>query len=250
MPLLAVAVVLLDITLVVHAVRTGRPTFWIFVIFAFPLLGAVVYFLAELLPEMLGSRTARRARRDVLQRIDPDREYRALVEALERADTVDNRRALAAELVRRDEAADAVKLYESALVGVHEHDPALLFGLAQAEFARSSWQAAVDALERLTEHNPRYRSPDAHLLYARALEMLGRQGEALAEYQAVSRYFPGEEARARHAMLLKQLGRDDEARSLLDGIVRSVERGSRAYARAQREWIDLAKQNLGEEAPG
>jgi hypothetical protein len=245
MPIAAIAVVLLDITLAVHVMRSRRPYYWIFIIFGFPLLGAIVYIVAELVPEMLHSPEAQRARRGAAQLVDPDREYRALVEALETADTVDNKRALAAEFVRRGQAADAVKLYQSALQGIHAQDPALLLGLARAQFAQDDHQASLDTLERLNKNNPRYRSPEAHLLYARSLESLGRHDEALTEYDAASRYFLGEEARCRHALLLQRLERRQEASALFTQIIRSAQKGGRAYGRAQREWVEVAQQNLG-----
>ena len=30
-----------------HPVRSGRPSYWLFVLFSFPMLGSVVYFFAE-----------------------------------------------------------------------------------------------------------------------------------------------------------------------------------------------------------
>jgi hypothetical protein len=36
----------------VHALRTGRPIFWLMILFFFPFLGSVVYFIVEFLPEM------------------------------------------------------------------------------------------------------------------------------------------------------------------------------------------------------
>ena len=45
----------------VHCIRTGRNTIWIWVIVLLPLAGVIAYIIAEILPELFGSRTARRA---------------------------------------------------------------------------------------------------------------------------------------------------------------------------------------------
>lgn len=43
--------IILQIILAVHVVRTRRPFIWIFVILIFPLVGSLVYIIAELIPE-------------------------------------------------------------------------------------------------------------------------------------------------------------------------------------------------------
>jgi hypothetical protein len=50
--LTGIATVLLQIMLAVHAVRTRRPFIWVFIILLFPLMGSLVYVIAELIPEM------------------------------------------------------------------------------------------------------------------------------------------------------------------------------------------------------
>ena len=43
----------LQIACCVHVVRTGRPLYWVFILLVFPFLSAIVYFIAEVLPELL-----------------------------------------------------------------------------------------------------------------------------------------------------------------------------------------------------
>ncbi len=42
---------ILQIVLAVHAVRTRRPFIWVFLILIFPLMGSLIYVIAELIPE-------------------------------------------------------------------------------------------------------------------------------------------------------------------------------------------------------
>jgi len=49
----ALIIILLDITLVYHASRTGRLQPWAFIILMIPVMGAIAYVVVELLPEML-----------------------------------------------------------------------------------------------------------------------------------------------------------------------------------------------------
>jgi hypothetical protein len=244
MPIVVVAGYVVQLLLILHVVRTGRPYFWIYILLFAPGLGGLAYFIAEILPEMLGTRGARQAMANARRAIDPEREYRNLAEQLDTADTAENRRLLAEEALRLGKIEQAVTLYRTALAGVHKDDPHLLHGLARALFAAGDFAPCAATLEALKAANPRFES-DAHLLYARALEGEGRVEEALREYEAVSRYFAGAEARCRYALLLQRVGRTAEAKALFADIVRSVDKTSGPFRHAQREWYEIAKQNLG-----
>ena len=77
------------------------------------------------------------------------------------------------------------------------------------------------------------------------MEALENTDQALIEYQALGNYYSGEEARCRYALLLQKLGRVDEARAQFNEVKRSVERASKVNFRAQRDWYQVATQNLG-----
>jgi|GEM_PF-4714410 len=49
--LVGIGTVLLQVVLAVHAVRTRRPFIWVFLILIFPLMGSLIYVIAELIPE-------------------------------------------------------------------------------------------------------------------------------------------------------------------------------------------------------
>jgi hypothetical protein len=99
-------------------------------------------------------------------------------------------------------------------------------------------EAAVAAID------PERAWREARLLYARAKEASGGLSETLAEYEAVSRYYPGEEARCRHAAALATAGQPERAAAIYAAVCRSVERSPGYYRRVQRQWYDLAKGHL------
>jgi hypothetical protein len=65
MPIAALVDILLAITCVVHIARTGRPYFWVYIVLLVPVIGAVAYVAAELVPSLLqGSAGAAGGRAD------------------------------------------------------------------------------------------------------------------------------------------------------------------------------------------
>lgn len=143
------------------------------------------------------------------------------------------------------QAAKAVAALEPALAGIHADDIGLHLDLAQAHFASGGHQRALALLDRVREIEPGYESASAHLLYARALEALGRDDEARREYESLVGSFPGEEARCRFALLLERTGAADRARALFAEILQRQKSAPRHAREAEREWTGVARSRIG-----
>lgn len=245
MPILIVASVLLQFFCLVHLVRTGRPYYWIWLILIGSLLGSAVYIITQVIPELRNDPASRKLVRNVQDRIDPERQRRRIAQQLDVADTVDNRRKLAEECLRLGDYANAAELYQSVLKGIYASDAAFLLGLAQAQAGQQQYAAARDTLDALIEANPDFRSDDGHFLYARCLEELGEHARALEEYQVLSTSYPGEEARLRYGLLLRQAGRPDDARQVFEDMLKRARVAPKYYRRKEKEFLDAAQKALG-----
>lgn len=241
MPAFGVLLLLAQVACAVHVVRTGRHQVWIYLVVFVPIVGMAAYFLAEILPEMMHSRPARQAAAGVEKALDPGRRLREALRRVQIAPTTENKAALAAEYLLAGRPGDSVSLYREALSGIHTTDPGMMLGLARALFAAEKPAEAQAELEALLAANPRYNSPEAHLLYARSLEEQGKVEAAILEYRMLVKYYPGQEARCRYGLLLQRSGRSIEARQVFEEICQLVEYGPRHQYREQREWYEIAK---------
>ncbi|HEX4648724.1 MAG TPA: tetratricopeptide repeat protein, partial [Steroidobacteraceae bacterium] len=197
---------IVQIALIVHVIKTGRNQIWIWVLLLLSLPGALAYIVVELLPDLFRSRAAQRTARGLRQAMDPERDLRRYANEVRVAGNVASRQRFAEELMRHQHYAEAIAQYREALTGLYEHDPNLMLGLAQAQFSQGDPAAARATLDELIRHNPDFRSPAGHLLYARALEGEGNIAKALEEYAALAPSYPGAEAAVRYAQLLKAQG--------------------------------------------
>jgi hypothetical protein len=231
--------------LIVHVIKTGRNTLWIWAIALLPAAGPLAYIAVEILPELFGGRTARRARAGVQRMVDPNRDLRRAAAEVAISGNVDARRRLAEELFERGQYGEAIEVYQAGLKGIFEHDTTLLLGLARAQFANRDFAAARASLERLIQHNPDFKSAEGHLLYARTLEQQNALDEAEHEYAAVAPGYPGAEARLRYALLLKRRGKLEEARVIIKDLLDGAKLGPAHYRRAQAEWLDRARREFG-----
>jgi hypothetical protein len=240
----ALIVLLLDISLIYHAARTGRLRPWAFIILMAPLIGSLAYIVVELVPEWLGSHDVQKARKRVASKLDPDRQYRELSDRLAITDSIANRAALAAECVEVGRYDEAEQHYDHILSLPTGHEPTFALGKAKAQFARRRPADALATLDELQRTWPEFDSTEAHLLYARALAEAGRTDEALEEYHALTGYAPSAEARVRYGMLLKLSGRTAEAKVVFTELLVQMKRAPRYVRRAQAEWVSIAEKQL------
>ncbi|SRR5579885_979009 len=229
---------------IVHAWRNGYIMPWIFVLIFLPLLGSLIYLGVIVMPEWLHSPRAQRLRAGAARAVDPHRDFRAAQRDVEMVGSIDAKRALAEHLIQRGDFAEAIALYRGALTGQFRDDPALLLGLARAQFFSGDGAGAQATLDALQAADPNFISQEAHLIYARSLELQGKNDEAAAEYARLVPYFSGEEARARYGQLLDRLGRRDEARALFGQILKNLDGAPRRYRQAQAEWGNIARAGL------
>lgn len=240
----ALVIVLLDISLIYHASKTGRLQPWAFIILMVPFIGALAYIVVELVPEWLGGPGAQQARKRVANRLDPEKQYRELCDRLADADTIANRTALAAECQKIGRFEEAGRHYGHILKLPMGDEPLYALGKAQAEFDLNHPANVLATLDDLQKRWPDFQSPEGHLLYARALGEVGRTDEALDEYHALIAYAPGAEARVRYGMLLRMVGRNAEARVVFNELLIQMRRAPKYVRDVQAEWLSIAEKQL------
>lgn len=238
----------LSLGLVVHCIKTGRNTIWVYVLVIMmtvvPFVGPLVYIAAELVPEWLGSRTSRRAMRGLRSTLDPEANLRRFENEMKVGGNVASSQRYADELVRLGRANEALPIYQTCLTGVFADDPKLLLGYARAQFEAGDAAGTRKTLDELIQKNPDFKSADGHLLYARALEAEGNLEKALSEYATLAEYFPGAEAGVRYARLLIRSDQRPLAQQTLKALLDRAKFAPAHYQKAQREWLDEAHREL------
>lgn len=235
--------VIVQACFIFHVFKTGRPYWWAYVILGFPVAGCIIYYFIEVFPGSREHRAANRATRELGRALNPDKELRRAREAVEISPTVQNRVALAEELLRHDRAQEAVELYRAARSGPYAGDPQLGFGLANACLAHGEPAEARTLLDELAAKHPSFRPDAVELLRARVLEALGQGEAALAQYEQVVETYVGLEAKVRYGQLLKKLGHAHHAQSVLQEVVVHAKRFQIAHEE-ERAWVNIARREL------
>jgi hypothetical protein len=239
---------LISLALVVHCIKTGRNTIWVYVLVVLltfaPFVGPAIYIAAEILPDLWRSRGSQRAVRGLRTTLDPEGNLRKFENEMQVTGNVASKQKYADELVRLGRAQEALPIYRNCLTGVFADDPKLLLGFARAQFEAGEAAAARQTLDDLIAKHPDFKSADGHLLYARALEEEGNREKALSEYAALVEYFAGAEAAVRYARLLIRSDQRPLAQQTLKALLDRAKFAPAHYRKAQREWLDEAHREL------
>jgi len=190
----------------IHAMRTGREIYWLVILFMFPMLGSIVYFVAIYLP---GSRLPfdmRKVTAAAIQHIDPQKELREAEVAFDLTSTAQNQMRLANALLEAGETSKAVQHFNAILNGPFANDPEICFGAVQAKFVNGEYVAVIDLIQKIRKINNMFRPEELSVLLAKAYASSEKEQDARNEFvDAINRY-GGFEARAEYVIWALKIG--------------------------------------------
>jgi hypothetical protein len=188
-PWAAIAQVLwvLQLALIIHVYKTGRPYWWIYVLFIAPAIGGLAYLFLELIPDWRANRGGTWKPRSF--------RIRALREELEESDIVKTRLTLAEELLAGGDAAEAHRIAEGALTGIFKDDPHTLAAVARFRLEAGKAREALEALSRINTKNDKMLDVEVAVMRGRALFATGQHHEAQVQMESVQQRYTGEEPR-------------------------------------------------------
>ncbi|MDR3497079.1 MAG: hypothetical protein P4L82_20980 [Ancalomicrobiaceae bacterium] len=236
---LTVLALILAIVCCIHVVRTGRELFWLYIILILQPIGAIVYLVAIILPELIRGRGSKFGRA-AINILDPRRAYREAEAEVEASPTVFNRMKLAeaaGDLGKYDEAA---ALYSACLEGIHADDQVLMLRYIGCLVELKRYGEAFDMLEKLGDIGDAGRIPNATLLIARTNDGLGNREAAERAYSYAAERLAGIEGLARRVDFLVRDGRRAEADDCMAALDRRFQRMPRTFRREEAKWRDLA----------
>jgi hypothetical protein len=241
-PILTLVELAAKVGCILHVIRSGRSTSWIWLIAIFPAGGSLIYFFLEILPDLKRGRGAIGLNLRLPQ--NPAKAITRLKEELEFTNTVEKRVQLAHAYAAASKYPEAIETVSACLKGVFKDDHVLTFELAKLQVAARQPQEALGNLEVLDRLKSKHARYERQLLAARCYEALGQIAAAREGYQQAVLLSVGEEARFGYARLLATQGESDSAQTLFEETLRNAKHGGGAYRRLNREWIRGAKAQL------
>jgi hypothetical protein len=240
--IIAKLVWLVQLGLIIHVFKTGRPYFWFWVLLVAPVIGGIAYVLIELLPNLQSPGNSFTLWKPRAWRI------RALRAELEESDTVKLRLCLANELLAGGKAPEACAVAEECLNGAFRDDPHTLARVARFRLEAGKYHDALVALDQVRVEADRMLGNEVAFLRGWAFVQAGRQTEAQPILRTLESVLLGEQPRYFLAVSLEQSGNRTEARAIWEDIRKRFRRAGRGWRRAEQRWFKLAGERLKQTA--
>lgn len=229
-------VVIAQIACVIHVLRTGRPYWWIWILFAVPLIGLAAYLYLEVRPTL-----GKNWLHHLLWKLKtPQQRIALLEEQLAESTTVRNRLSLADELHAAGQYDRECEILSEGLRGAFKDDATLLMHLAEAHLEADRTRQAADLLTKTVPE----KSPDSQLQYALLKARLAsRQNlpEADQLFQDLMSKKRSEAPRYYYAEHLLRRGETESAHLILTDILHQYRRGTVVWRFQEQPWYQAAK---------
>lgn len=198
--------VIIALFFAIHALRTGRPIYWLIILFSFPLLGSIVYFFAEYMPANKLNRGVQQVSKSALKLLDPSRELRDATQAFELTPTVQNRIRLSAALDDVGQYKEADAQFDACLKGPFTHDLELNFLAAKSKLHNNLPLPALNLLNKVRQIQADFRAEQVSLLLAKTHAEMGNAQMARDEYVNALNAFGSTDCKVEYALWAAKTG--------------------------------------------
>ena len=227
-----------QLLMLIHFFRRRPEGYWFFVILFLGPLGAAVYFVIEVIPDLrvkppVIRRFERKRRRQWLEQLVVDSPSHEALTGLAEIHAIEGRHS------------EAIDLFGRALQ-LDPEDPESLYGRGCSYLETEQVANAIADLERVVQADPSYSIYGAHLSLAEAYEATDRVDEALHAYEAILGRTTVSRAYFNYGRLLAQRGEIEKARQMMEEILAKKATLPRYLRRQERPWFRRAKAFLKE----
>jgi hypothetical protein len=224
--------IILQAIAIVHFIRRRPDTYWIFVILFLGWIGALVYIVAEVVPDAGLLRTS-------FQVFPRHRRIHELERAILDNPSAGNYEELGLLYLDDRKFARARACYDKAIASRTDSiDAFYRRGVAESE--QGDFVAAVPDLERAVKADPNYDFHRAVGLLAHAYAEVGDAQKAAALFQQATKISTSSETYYNYALFLHAQGRKEEARQWAQKILDKGPTMPRYQRRRERGWFRKA----------
>ncbi|MEO1516506.1 MAG: hypothetical protein AAFV95_15885 [Bacteroidota bacterium] len=233
----------LQVFCLVHAIRNSRDRMWVYILIFLPLVGALAYFILEIIPE-LGRKGE--VVETAVNAFDPGHKIRSLEANLRLSETHANRERLADAYQEAGQYEKAIMQYRKCLYGMFADDPVLLQKLMKAYFYADEYEKAIEIGEQVKEFKGRFPQEASQLIFAHSLKKAGLLQAAKEEFQKTFDHFQSLEACYFLGVMSREEGDLQRAAEAFRRVLQEGQDLPRQLLRPYRKWMHRSQEALNE----
>lgn len=239
-PLFSFLLMAVNLFFIVHAIKTGRPYYWVWIIFMMPVLGAAAYFFVEMRPNVRSIDWASLRWRFA----SPAARIGVLRDVAENSPTVKNRTRLAQEFESQLQWSLASETYRECLSGVFDNDPRLLISLASALLEDGNSEEAYEIASKIPAQRDFKLDDDRKLILYRSQAAVGILEPAIEGLEDLASRKSGFAPRYYLAQAKVAGGKDSQADEDLQKIIHTFRHGNALLRKHEQQWFLAATKLL------
>jgi hypothetical protein len=220
---------------VIHSIRKGNQSKWIWIIVFLPLIGSIAYIFTDIIKK----RHISSLQSGVVSVVNPNGRIRDLEKRFEFTDTFENRVALADAYLENGMNEKAIELYEPALNGLFKNNEHLVKQLVLAYTNVNRYEDIVKICPRITG-TINFSKSLTNLQYAVALDKMGFAEAAEKEFISMNRRLINYEQRFFYGEFLVRQEREEDAVLVFQEMLEESKHFNRTERGKSKIWIDRA----------
>jgi len=219
--------------MLVHFFRRRPEGYWFYVILFLGPLGALIYFVVEVIPDL-------RVKPPVIQAFERSRRRQWLEQMAGDSPSIENLEELGEIYAAEGDHQRAIEFFSRVLKRDPEAREAL-YGRAKSRIEIGEISAAAHDLEPVVRAEPSYKFYEAYLTLAECYERLGRDDAAMKVYQEILGHTTVSRAYYNYGLLLARHGDLAAAREMMQQILAKQPALPRYLRRQERPWFHKAE---------
>jgi hypothetical protein len=228
---------------IIHVIKTGRSTSWIYLLVFLPYAGGIAYLVVEFIPSMFNRRRVDRAAESIGDFWRPGGKIGRMEDLALYSPTFKNVSALGDAYLDLGRYADAARVYQGCLKPPFENNDVYLYKLAFAHYKTVEFEKADDVMEKISLIGLGKLKAQEILLRGKIFEGMERWDDAKKYYHDASLKSSDLSYRFEYGLYLKRTGDLQGSKVEFDEVSNLFRRLPRAFQRQYRDMMN----NLQEE---
>lgn len=222
---------------IIHVIKTGRNTSWIYLLIFLPFAGGIAYLVVEFIPSMFSSRRVDRAFESITDMARPGGRIGRMEDLALHSPTFKNVSALGDAYLDLGRYSDAARIYRSCLKPPFENNDIYLYKLAFAYYKTVELEKADEIMEKISTIGLGRLKAQEMLLRAKILEGMERWDEAKQHYLDATLKTSDLSYRFEYGLYLKRTGDLQDSKVEFEKVSDIFQRLPRAYQKQYREMM-------------
>ena len=233
---------------IIHVIKTGRSTSWIYLLVFLPFAGGIAYLVVELIPSMFNRRSVDRAVESIGDFWRPGGRIERMEDLALHSPTFKNVSALGDTYLDLGRYADAARVYRGCLKPPFENNDVYLYKLAFAYYKRVEFEKADEVMEKISLIGLGKLKAQEKLLRGKIFEGMERWDDAKKFYHDASLKSSDLSYRFEYGLYLKRTGDLQGSKVEFDEVSNLFRRLPRAFQRQYRDMMYKLQEETSFEA--